>query len=64
LRVDQLRGSTVEEPIDVYPRHDGWNGSCPKASNTDVSVSVDEDVGLGERECVTRVWVEERSYNL
>lgn len=25
LRVDQFRGSTVEEPIYVCPQHDRWN---------------------------------------
>ena len=52
LRVDQFGGSTVEELIDVYPWQGGRNRGCSEAGNTDMSTSVDEDVGLDEYEPV------------
>lgn len=64
LRINQFRGSTVEEPIDVNPWHGGWNRGRSEASNTNMSISVDEDVGLDERERMIKIWEEEGPHNL
>ena len=55
LRVNHFRDSTTEKPVDIRPRDGGWNGSCTKASNTDASTGIDEDVSLDKRERVARV---------
>lgn len=50
LRVNQLWSGTVEEPVNVDPRHGRWNRSCSKAGYADAPIGVDEDVLLGDRE--------------
>jgi hypothetical protein len=40
----------VEEPIDFCPWHGGWNGGHSKTGHTNMSVGVDEDIGLDKRE--------------
>ena len=54
LRVNQFGSSIEEEPIDVDPRHSEWNRGRSKASDAGMSVSADENVGLGKRECMTK----------
>ena len=64
LRVNQFRGSAVEESIDADPRHGGWNGSHTEAGNMDTSTSINEDVSLDKCERRTKTRVEESSHNL
>jgi hypothetical protein len=59
LRVDQLWGSSVGEPIDLYPRGGGRNGGRSKAGNADTSVGAYEDTGLDKRERVIPGMVED-----
>lgn len=50
MRVNKLGNSAVVAPIDVHPRHGGWNINCSKTGKTDASIGVNEDVFLDERE--------------
>ena len=52
LRVNQLGGSPMEEPIDFYPWNGAWNGGRSKVGDPDTSISVDEDISLDKREWV------------
>ena len=56
LGVNQFRGCTVEEPINVYPWHCGWDRSHSKTRDMGVSISVDEDVSLDECESMAKSW--------
>ena len=54
LWISELRSSTVEEPVYVYPRHRGMDESCSKSCDASVSLEIDKYVGLRERELVIK----------
>ena len=49
LRVQQLRSSAVERPVDVDLRRAVRNRDRSEAGNADASTSVDEDILLGTK---------------
>ena len=59
LRVNQFRGSAMEEPVDADPRHCGWNRGRCEAGNTDTSTIADENVSLDEHERTTEMCAED-----
>lgn len=50
LRVNELRSSTVEEPVNINPGHRGSDKSCPKTCDASVSLVIDKYISLGECE--------------
>ena len=64
FRVNQFWGSAMEEPINVHPWRGGRNKSDPKAGNMDMSISVDEDIGLDGHKCTVETWSGGRAYDL
>ena len=61
LGVNQFRSRAMEEPVDIYPWHSGWEEGCSETCDPGMSARVDEDICLNECEWVIDVRSKERT---
>ena len=64
LRINEFGSSAMEEPVDVHPRHSGWENGRSETCDADTSRSIYEDICLGEYENKTEAEMRGKTYNL